>query len=287
MEQWLIDNQVWCRLGCFIVAFGVLFAFETFYAWRPWVTSRRLRLARHLALTALSKILLRLLFPFFAVTFAFQFQNKPMGILHQPDWPYAARFILAFIALDFVMYLQHRILHKYQWLWRIHRVHHMDKQLDVSTGLRFHPLEEIFSMGVKIMAIAFLGVLPLCVLLYEIIYNLMVMFAHINIQFKFKTDCFLRKLIITPGMHRIHHSVYLPETNSNFGFVFSFWDKLLGTYTLVCASGERNLALGLETYQDVKYQTLENMLLVPFNVKHLRQKPAKKRKLMFGMVKKQ
>ncbi|MBS0286405.1 MAG: sterol desaturase family protein [Proteobacteria bacterium] len=287
MEQWLIDNQVWCRLGCFIVAFSLLACFETFYAWRPWVTSRYLRIVRHLSLNIFSKILLRALFPFFAVSFAVNFQHKSMGVLHHPDWPYAVRIILAFILLDFIMYLQHRILHKYQFLWRIHRIHHMDKELDVSTSLRFHPLEEIYSMGVKIMGIAFLGALPLSVLLYEIMYNLIVMFAHVNIQFKFKNDRFLRKLIITPGMHRIHHSVYLPETNSNYGFVLSWWDKLLGTYTLVCTSGERNLALGLEEYQDKKFQTFENMLLLPFNFKQLRLKPKKKRKLKFGIEKNQ
>ncbi len=283
MEQWLIHYQVWCRIACFILAFGILSLFETRYAWRPWIVSRRVRIARHLSLSILSKIILRLIFPFFTVTLAFYVQQKGLGILYQESWPYAARIVLAIIGLDLIMYLEHRLLHKYQWLWRVHRVHHMDKELDASTGIRFHPIEEIITTGVKMTGIAFLGALPLAVLIFEVLLNAFTMFDHINVSFKHKTDILLRSIIITPGMHRMHHSSHPPETNSNYGFILSWWDKILGTYTFISASGERKLSLGLEAYQDPKYQTFENMLLSPFNLKYLRVKHRKKHKLKMSV----
>ncbi len=283
MQQWLIQYQLLCKLGCFVLAFSIFSLLETRYAWRPWITSRKLRIARHLSLSFLSKVILRIVFPLFAVTIAIHIEKKGMGIFHHDSWPYWFRFALGFIGLDLIMYLQHRILHKYQWLWRVHRVHHMDKEVDVSTGLRFHPLEEIYTMMVKMMGIAFLGALPLCVLVYEIAFIIMIQFAHINIIFSFKRDLFIRRLLITPSMHRIHHSTNMFETNSNYGFVFSWWDKLLGTYTFIPISSERKLAMGLEEYRDPKYQTLENMLLLPFNPKRLRLRPKRKTKLKFGV----
>ncbi len=283
MEQWLLDYQAWCRMGCFVIAFSALSLFETFYAWRPWITARGTRIARHLSLSVLSKILIRLIFPFFTMTLALHVQQKGIGVLHQEHWPYALRVILAIIGLDLVMYFQHRLFHKYKWLWRVHRVHHIDKELDASTGIRFHPIEEIISTGVKMTGVAFLGAPPLSVLIFEILLNLFTMFGHINVLFKYKTDMFFRRIFITPGMHRIHHSSYGPETNSNYGFIFSWWDKLLGTYTFLSMSGDRKLSLGQEEYQDPKYQTFENMLLNPFNLKSLRVKPKKKRKLKMTM----
>ncbi|MGD9592435.1 MAG: sterol desaturase family protein [Candidatus Berkiella sp.] len=283
MEQWLLQYQVWCRIVCFVLAFSALSMLETFYTWRPWIISRRIRIARHLSLSVLSKMCIRLIFPFFTVALAVHLEQKEMGILHQPHWPYAARIILGIIGLDLVMYLLHRMYHKYQWLWRVHRVHHMDKELDASTGLRFHPIEEIITTAAKMTGIAFLGALPLCVLIFEVSLNLFTMFAHINIQFKHKTDVKIRRCFISPGMHRMHHSCYLPETNSNYGFIFSWWDKLLGTYTYVSVSGERKLALGLEEYQDAKYQFFENMLWIPFNLKRLRVKTKKRPKLKMSV----
>ncbi|MBS0288960.1 MAG: sterol desaturase family protein [Proteobacteria bacterium] len=279
MDQWLVHYQVACRLGFFLLIFSVLAWIEQSWPWRPWIVPRRIRWMRHFSLTCLSKLCIRLIFPIFAVTYAQAVLNKNIGILHHENWPYACRVILGVMALDAIMYLQHRLFHKYQLLWRIHRVHHMDKQLDVSTGLRFHPLEELINMGTKLLAIAFLGALPLSVLIFEILFNGMVMFAHLNTPIKFSKDVRLRRIIVTPGMHRIHHSDHAPETNSNYGFIFSWWDKLFGSYTLIAQAGERKLVFGLEGFRDDKFQTLKNILQIPFNPKHLKLRPTKKPRL--------
>jgi len=281
MEQWLIQNQVWCRILIFLCVFSMLAVWETFYAWRPWLIARKTRWMRHLSLTCLSKIILRVLFPVFLITVAVRVEQKGMGLLSH--FPYAAQVIFGFIAMDLIMYMQHRLFHKYQWLWRIHRVHHMDRQIDVSTGVRFHPLEEIISMGVKMLGVAFVGVPALAVFFFEVILNAMTMFVHVNICLSRRVERLLRKVIITPGMHRIHHSDYSPETNSNYGFCFSWWDKMFDSYTLVSTAGERKFTMGLEDYQDPKYQTLENMLLVPFNIKRLKVRHKKPLKTKFKL----
>ncbi len=283
MEEWLIAYQAWCRIGLFILAFSLLSIWETASTWRVWIVPRRTRLIRHFSLTLISKLAIRVVFPVFAMTFAVAVQHKGLGILSKTHMPYLVYVVVGVIGLDLIYYMQHRLMHKYKWLWRIHRVHHMDRQLDVSTGIRFHPIEELITMGVKLLGIAFFGVLPLSVFIYEVLLNLAVMFAHVNVRFHYKVDNALRYLIISPGMHRIHHSDYPPETNSNYGFIFSWWDRLLGSYTYIPITGERKMVFGLEEYKDPKYQTLENMLLLPFNPKFLRLRHPKKIKLKMGM----
>lgn len=283
MEQWLIANQVWCRIGIFILAFSLLSLWETNSSWRNWIVSRRTRLLRHFSLAFISKLSVRVIFPVFAMTFAVAVQHKGLGVLRHANLPYIPSVILGVIGLDLIAYLQHRIMHKYQLLWRIHRIHHMDRQLDASTGIRFHPVEELISMGVKLLGIAFFGMPPLSVFLYEVLLNLNVMFVHVNVRLPYKIDNVLRKIIVSPSMHRIHHSDYPPETNSNYGFIFSWWDKILGSYTYIPQTGERKIVFGLEEYKEPKYQTVENMLLLPFNPKFLRLKTKKKMKLKFGV----
>ncbi len=286
MEQWLIDYQAWCRIGLFILAFSLLSAWETASTWRVWLVSRRTRLLRHFSLSVISKISVRVMYPLFAMTFAVAVQHKGLGVLRKVHLPYFIYLILGVIGLDLIYYMQHRLMHKYKWLWRIHRIHHMDRQLDVSTGIRFHPIEELITMGVKLLGIAFFGVLPISVFIFEVLLNLATMFAHVNARLSFKVDNALRYIFISPGMHRIHHSDHPPETNSNYGFIFSLWDKLLGTYTFISSSGERKMVFGLEEYRDPKYQTVQNMLLLPFNPRSLRLKQHKKMKLKLGMQEK-
>jgi sterol desaturase/sphingolipid hydroxylase (fatty acid hydroxylase superfamily) len=281
MEQWLLDYQLWLKFGIFSLILAAFAWWETAYTWRPWVISRKQRWANHLSLALLSQLCLRALFPFLALGLAMHVQDQKMGFLNQTDWPLTIQIIIGVIALDFVMYLLHRMLHKFKWLWRIHQVHHMDRQIDVTTGLRFHPLEEILMMAAKIIGIAFFGVPMLAVFIFELLLNTATLFTHINVRFKPTTDKFLRKCIVTPGMHRIHHSDTPYETNSNYGFCFSWWDKLFGTYVATSRTGERQLVIGLEKYHSPIYQTLENMLLMPFNIKKLRPKIQKIKKRSF------
>jgi sterol desaturase/sphingolipid hydroxylase (fatty acid hydroxylase superfamily) len=280
-EQFLINNQLWVRLGMFILGLTILGLWETYYTWRMWLMPRWKRWARHLSLVALSQLCIKLAFPVLAVGVALFAQDKKMGVLNQLSLPYFVKMVLGLLALDFSMYWQHRMMHKYHWLWRIHRVHHMDRQLDVTTGVRFHPIEMIISTGVKIAAIGFLGINVLAVIIFEIVLNLSTLFTHVNVRLKPKFDHWLRKGIVTPGMHRIHHSDTPVETNSNYGFCLSLWDRLFNSYTRVAKTGEAKLVLGLEEYHDPKFQTFENMLWAPFNVKHLRLRRKKPRKLQF------
>jgi sterol desaturase/sphingolipid hydroxylase (fatty acid hydroxylase superfamily) len=278
INTWLLHYQIPLRFAFFVLFFGMLAGWEKHHPWRRLLTSRRLRWTRHLSMNLLSKIILKMLFPFLLVGLAIPIQEKHLGLLNQnPLIPYALKIILGIVAMDFVLYIQHRALHNLTWLWRFHRVHHIEKQLDVSTGTRFHPGEEIITMGFKIIAVGFFGVPPLAVIIYEICYNFATLYTHVNISLSDKAEAYLRKVIVTPGMHRIHHSDISQELNSNFSFCFSWWDRIFQTYTEAPEAGERKLVFGLERYQDPKFQTLENMLLLPFNVKSLKIRPEKVR----------
>lgn len=276
MDLWLADHQSFCRLVAFVFFFAVLAFWETKRAAWPWLVTRRQRWQKHIALSLLSKVTIRLLFPFMAVTTALIAQSKGVGYFNKNPLPLWLEIVLSMAVFDLVMYFQHRMMHRIKLFWRVHRVHHMDRHLDVSTGLRFHPLEEIFTMAFKLLTVSFMGMPVVAVLLYEILYNAMTMFAHLNIRLKPKTDMMLRWFIITPGMHRIHHSDYLKETNSNYGFVLSCWDRLFRSYTQMPITGELKISIGLEEFRDPKFQTFENMLLVPFNLKRLKIRPKKR-----------
>jgi sterol desaturase/sphingolipid hydroxylase (fatty acid hydroxylase superfamily) len=189
--------------------------------------------------------------------------------------------ILGIIFMDLVMYFQHRMMHRYPFLWRVHRVHHTDKHIDISTGIRFHPLEEIIIMGMKVLGVAFFGVPALAVFIYEVLLSFAFLYTHLNVRLHLPTEKILRYVIVTPGMHRIHHSDFYKETNSNYGFCFSGWDRLFGSYRKKSLTGERKLLFGLEEYRDEKYQTLENLLLLPFNIKNLKIRARKIRATKF------
>lgn len=276
MEMWLVNFQVFIRFGVFALFFILLALWESKRAAWPWLVSRRQRWQNHLALSFLSKVIIRILFPFLAVTTAFIAQSKGIGYFNKNPMPLWFEMICSMMVLDLVMYLQHRMMHRMSLFWRVHRVHHIDRHLDVSTGLRFHPLEEILTMGFKLLAVSFMGAPVVAVLLYEMLLNAMTMFVHMNIHLSSKTDRLLRWLIITPNMHRIHHSDYLKETNSNYGFILSCWDRLFGSYTPMAIAGEFKIIIGLEDFKEPKYQTLENMLLVPFNLKRLKARHKKR-----------
>ncbi|MFI4938626.1 MAG: sterol desaturase family protein [Candidatus Berkiellales bacterium] len=284
MQQWLMDYQVWCRLGFFVVIFALFATWESLHSWRPWLVSRKQRWAKHLSLAFIGKVIVKLFFPLLGLGFAFEIQKRGMGLLNQTTLPYPLIILLSILGLDFVLYLQHRVLHKFKWLWRLHRVHHMDKTLDISTAVRFHPLEELVTMIAKTIGIAMLGIPVLAVFIYELLLKTALLFAHVNVRLPPKIDKKLRVVLVTPGMHRIHHSDTPKETNSNFGFCFSIWDKLLGTYVSAALTTERKLVIGLEEYQNPKYQTLQNMLLVPFNFKFLKVWPKKPQKIKLNVT---
>jgi sterol desaturase/sphingolipid hydroxylase (fatty acid hydroxylase superfamily) len=209
-------------------------------------------------------------------------EKNHQGILNKITMPFFIKVIIGILALDLLVYFQHRLMHRYKWLWFCHRVHHIDKEIDVSTGLRFHPFEELIAMAMKSFGVVFFGVPVLAALLFEIILNFGVLFTHANIYLSEKTEKYLRYFIVTPGMHRIHHSDRKDEYMTNFGFCLILWDKLFNTYKARPAAGENRLILGQEEYREEKYQSLEMMLLLPFNLRKFKPKKKHVQKLWMG-----
>jgi len=278
---WWIEYQLMLQLTIVAILFVLLAVWESHRPWRVGTQLRGLRWWNHGALAFLSLFVIKLLFPAFAIGVALAAQKESLGVFYRFPLPYWAQVIVGMVILDLMMYWLHRWMHRFAFFWRFHRVHHMDLTVDVSTGLRFHPIEALFIMAMKCLTITFFGVTPLAVLLYEISYYSMLLFAHANINISSRVSDLLRTALVTPSMHRIHHSDYLPETNSNYGFVLSVWDKFFGTYTKRSRGTEGALILGCQGYREPKFQTLLSMLLVPFGVKSLRAKATRHKKVNF------
>lgn len=279
LDSWLISYQAPIRGFFFVLFLSALGLLETKYPWRAWPKRRRPRWVKHLGLSIISKIAIRLVFPVVLMQTAFLAAKDNQGVLNRVALPYVFKILVAVLMLDLLIYIQHRMMHRIKWLWYCHRVHHVDKILDVSTGVRFHPLEELISMAFKIFGVVFWGAPVLAVLIFEIVLNLGSLFTHVNIRIPKKADYILRKFIVTPNMHRIHHSDNPQEYNHNFGFCFSLWDRLFSSYQHQPLTGEHNLIFGQEAYQDEKYQTLKAMLLLPFNLKKMKPRRKLRRKL--------
>lgn len=206
----------------------------------------------------------RILVPWAAIDAAIWVQQHQWGLLHAAPVPPIVRAVLAFVALDFVIYGQHRLMHRVPILWRLHRVHHTDLVLDTSTGVRFHPLEMLVSLGIKIGAIVLLGAPPLVILVFEIVLNAFSLLTHANIAIPAWADRSVRVLFVTPDMHRIHHSVRREEHDTNFSFHLSCWDRLCGSYTAHPQAPQASMPLGLTRFRDAAAQRLSALLLQPF-----------------------
>lgn len=279
IDDLLIAYQTPIR-GFFFISLIALFGWlETRYVWRRWSKPRMKRWIKHISLSFISKIAIRLVFPVLLLQTAHINYQAKQGILNQHDLPFALKVILAVLALDLLIYFQHRLMHRFKWFWYCHRVHHIDKEIDVTTGVRFHPFEELFSMAFKMFGVVFLGAPVLAALIFEIVLNFGALFTHINIKLPSKVEKYLRWVFVTPGMHRVHHSDNPVEFNSNFGFCFIFWDKLFGSYRIHALTGEQRLNFGQEEYQDNKYQTMKYLLLLPFNSKNMKPRRKIRRKL--------
>jgi sterol desaturase/sphingolipid hydroxylase (fatty acid hydroxylase superfamily) len=210
---------------------------------------------------------LRLLFPFTATGLALIGEKEGWGLLSRVSLPLGGKIVLGVLALDFVIYLQHAMFHGLPVFFRLHMVHHTDLDFDVTTAIRFHPLEILLSMGIKMAVIAGFGAPALAVLIFEVLLNGTSMFNHGNVRLPGHIDRWLRLLVVTPEMHRVHHSVIIRETNSNFGFNFPWWDRLLGTYRSQPAAGHEGMTIGLSHFREAKELTLVHLLLLPFTGK--------------------
>lgn len=244
MADALIAHQTAIRFGLFLAALGLLGLLEAWFAARPRREPRWRHWGRNLSLLAVDTVVLRLLFPALAVGPALWADAHGIGLFHQLDWSPVLEGVLALLLLDFVLYAQHRALHRYAWLWRLHRTHHLDVDLDVTSGVRFHPAEMVFSMALKIAVIVALGIDPAVVVVFEVLLNLSSLFTHSNIRLPAGLDRALAAVVITPAVHRLHHSTQPAEHNRNFGFFLSAWDRLLGTFLPPAPHAPLELGLG-------------------------------------------
>ncbi len=228
------------------------------------------RQARNIGLVLIDTALMRLAFPVLAVAFALDMQAREVGlfnVINVPLWIAAPASVLL---LDLAIYWQHRLMHAIPLLWRLHRVHHSDLGFDLSTGVRFHPFEIAVSMGIKLGLIALLGAHPLAVLVFELLLSLGSLFTHTDIALPKRLDTALRWVFVTPSMHRIHHSVRRIETDSNYGFHLSIWDRLFRSYTIEPAEDERTMPIGIEAFRDARDQSLRALLVQPFRTPETR-----------------
>ena len=259
-----MNLEITIRLSFFTSIFILLAVWELLKPRRELGTSKKLRWFNNLVIMLLDTVIVRLLFPLLPVSMALFSQERGWGLLNGLDVPYLLEVVIAVIILDFVVYLQHMLFHATPILWRFHMVHHVDLDLDVTSGVRFHPIEIILSMGIKLTAVGLLGLPALAVLIFEILLNGTSLFNHSNVFIPLNVDRIIRLLIVTPDMHRVHHSVILRETDSNYGFTLSCWDRLLGTYRAQPAKGHQGMTIGISRFFDEKRQTLLWLLALPF-----------------------
>ena len=260
----LLNNEPFFRAGAFLLVLTAMMAWEIVAKRRPQVVPRSHRWPGNLLLVIIDTAIVRLVFPVAAVGAAVYAQDLGWGVFNAFTLPGWVVLILSILALDLAIYGQHRLFHAVPWLWRIHRVHHADQEFDVTTALRFHPLEILLSMAIKIAVIMMLGAPPIAVIVFEILLNATAMFNHGNVQLSAKTDRYLRMFLVTPDIHRVHHSVIRQETDSNFGFNLPWWDRLFGTYRSQPVHGHLGMTIGLEDYRTEQDQQLGRMLVQPF-----------------------
>lgn len=252
------------RLAAFAGTFAVMAGWELFAPRRSSAVSRWVRWPSNLGIAALNTLVVRVLFPTAAVGFAMIAEERGWGLLNILDLPGWLKALIAILLLDLVIYAQHVAFHAVPWLWRLHRLHHADLEVDVTTGVRFHPLEILISMAVKIAAVVALGAPALGVVLFEVLLNATSMFNHSNVRIPAKIDSLLRLFVVTPDMHRIHHSILRDETNSNFGFQVPWWDRLFGTYVAEPSAGYGGMTVGIELFRDPAQLRLDRLLIQPF-----------------------
>lgn len=264
MADDLLAHEPLVRLGIFAGIFAVMAVWELLAPRRDQMIGRNVRWPANIGVVALDTLLVRLLFPLTAVGLALVVEAQGWGLLHAIGLPIGASVLLAVVALDLAIYLQHVLFHAVPVLWRLHRMHHADQDIDVTTGVRFHPLEILLSMGIKLGVVAALGAPALAVLIFEVALNATSMFNHSNVRMPARVDGLLRWIVVTPDMHRVHHSIVVHETNSNFGFNLPWWDRLFGTYRDQPAAGHESMTIGIEQFRGPSEQRLDHMLTQPF-----------------------
>ena len=264
-NEYALAHEPAIRLAAFFGIFALMAIWEAAAPCRARLYSRRVRWTANLGLVILNSVLLRMVFPMAAVGFAALGAERGWGLLNAFAVPHWAAFVLAVVALDCAIYLQHVMFHAVPALWRLHRVHHADPDFDVTTGARFHPIEIVLSMLIKFAVIVVLGAPAAAVLIFEVLLNATAMFNHANLKLPAGVDAVLRLLLVTPDMHRVHHSTDVAEANSNFGFNLPWWDRLFGTYRAATHLPQERMAIGVQGLTgDPRCVRLPGMLAIPF-----------------------
>ncbi len=265
LNEFVMNNELAIRLGFFFGVFALMALWEVLAPRRALTVSKTMRWANNIGLVFLNSFILRLLFPAAAVGMAAWTSAQGWGLLNYFEVSLLPAAIVSIIVMDLIIYLQHVMVHAVPVLWRLHRVHHADLDYDVTTGSRFHPIEIILSMGIKFAIIVVLGPPVVAVVIFEVILNGMAMFNHGNVRLPLGLDRVLRWFVVTPDMHRVHHSVEDDEANSNFGFNLSIWDRLFGTYRDQPRAGHEGMTIGIHKYRDPKMVSwLSGLLIFPF-----------------------
>jgi sterol desaturase/sphingolipid hydroxylase (fatty acid hydroxylase superfamily) len=258
----MLTREDLARLLAFVSVLVILMIWEGLAPRRHQALGRQMRWPGNLGVVVLDTLLVRLLFPTTAIALALLCEARGWGLLKAlPAW---LAIPLAVLALDLAIYLQHVLFHAVPALWRLHRMHHADQDIDVTTGVRFHPIEILLSMGIKLGVVAALGTPAIAVFVFEVLLNVTSMFNHSNVRMPLWLDRLLRWVVVTPDMHRVHHSIVVRETNSNFGFNLPWWDRLFGTYRDQPAAGHDGMTIGIEQFREPGEQRLDRMLTQPF-----------------------
>ncbi|MGD9602389.1 MAG: sterol desaturase family protein [Gammaproteobacteria bacterium] len=253
------------RMSAFIGVFALMAIWELVAPRRTLTVTKSVRWTNNLALVALNTIALRFIFPVAATGLALHATDQGWGVLQQVILPEILRVLIGIVVLDLAIYFQHVLFHAVPALWRLHRVHHADLDFDVTTGARFHPIEIFLSMAIKFSVILAVGPPALAVLIFEVVLNATAMFNHANVHIPSTLERVVRWFIVTPDMHRVHHSVLPNETNRNFGFSLSVWDRIFGTYRAQPAKGHTEMTIGLTNFRDPhEVDRLAGMLWLPF-----------------------
>ena len=260
----LTEHEAALRLAAFVGVFAAVALWEWLAPRRRARFARARRWPHNLALLVLDALAVRVLAPGAAIAIALAGEAHGWGLLNAVALPAWAEVLIAVVLLDLAIYFQHVVFHAVPALWRLHRVHHADPDFDVTTGTRFHPLEILLSLGIKCAAVTAIGAPAVAVLLFEVLLNATAMFNHANARLPAGADRWLRWLVVTPDMHRVHHSALASETNSNFGFNLALWDRLFGTYRAQPEAGHAGMTIGLEQFRDPAEARLDRMLTQPF-----------------------
>lgn len=263
MTESLLATEPQLRLIVFLGVLVAMAVWELAAPRRRQEIPRVIRWTNNLGLVVIDTIVLRLSFPILAVGLAVIAQDRGWGLFNIIEAPGWFAVLVSIVILDLVIYLQHVMFHAVPALWRLHRMHHADLDFDVTTGLRFHPVEILLSMGIKLAMVMALGPPAVAVLIFEVLLNATAMFNHSNIRLPMLVDRFLRLIVVTPDMHRVHHSVIPEETNSNFGFNLPWWDRLLGTYKAQPNAGHEEMSIGIEQFRTTRDLWLDRMLVQP------------------------